>query len=114
MSSGSNVARASAGMAVGTVLSRLTGFGRLLLVAATIGTALNADLFNNANTVPNASSYTITNTSSYPYTYTSSYAPSHPSSYASSYASSHPCSYASSHPQPHPGSHAIPNSLHPL
>jgi putative peptidoglycan lipid II flippase len=49
-----NVARASAGMAVGTVLSRLTGFGRLLLVAATIGTALNADLFNNANTVPNA------------------------------------------------------------
>jgi putative peptidoglycan lipid II flippase len=54
MSSGNNVARASAGMAVGTVLSRLTGFGRLLLVAATIGTALNADLFNNANTVPNA------------------------------------------------------------
>ncbi len=54
MSSGSNVARASAGMAIGTVLSRLTGFGRLLLVAATIGTALNADLFNNANTVPNA------------------------------------------------------------
>lgn len=49
-----NVARASAGMAIGTVLSRVTGFGRLLLLAATIGTALNADLFNNANTVPNA------------------------------------------------------------
>lgn len=49
-----NVARASAGMAIGTVVSRLTGFGRLLLLAATIGTALNADLFNNANTVPNA------------------------------------------------------------
>ena len=51
---GRNVARASAFMAVGTVLSRLTGFGRLLLLAATIGTALNADLFNNSNTVPNA------------------------------------------------------------
>ena len=49
-----DVARASAWMALGTIVSRLTGFGRLLLVAATIGTALNADLFNNANTVPNA------------------------------------------------------------
>ena len=49
-----NVARASAGMAIGTVVSRVTGFGRLLMLAATIGTALNADLFNNANTVPNA------------------------------------------------------------
>lgn len=49
-----NVARASAGMAIATVVSRLTGFSRLLMLAATIGTALNADLFNNANTVPNA------------------------------------------------------------
>ncbi len=54
MAEGTNVARASAWMALGTIVSRLTGFGRLLMVAATIGTALNADLFNNANTVPNA------------------------------------------------------------
>ena len=52
--SGSRVARASAWMALGTIVSRVTGFGRLLLVAATIGTALNADLFNNANSVPTA------------------------------------------------------------
>lgn len=49
-----DVARASAWMALGTIVSRLTGFVRLLLVAATIGTALDADLFNNANTIPNA------------------------------------------------------------
>ncbi|MGJ9413989.1 murein biosynthesis integral membrane protein MurJ [Aeromicrobium sp. CF4.19] len=49
-----DVARASAWMALGTIASRLTGFVRLLLLAATIGTALNADLFNIANTIPNA------------------------------------------------------------
>jgi putative peptidoglycan lipid II flippase len=41
-------------MALGTVVSRLTGFARLYLLAFTIGTQLDADLFNNANTVPNA------------------------------------------------------------
>jgi putative peptidoglycan lipid II flippase len=41
-------------MALGTVVSRVTGFARLLLIAFTIGTALDADLFNNANTIPNA------------------------------------------------------------
>ena len=41
-------------MALGTVVSRITGFVRLLLIAFTIGTLLDADLFNNANTIPNA------------------------------------------------------------
>lgn len=50
----SNVARASAWMALGTIVSRLTGFVRLFLIAAAIGLLLNADLFNNANTFPNA------------------------------------------------------------
>ena len=41
-------------MALGTVVSRITGFFRMLLIAFTIGTLLDADLFNNANTIPNA------------------------------------------------------------
>jgi putative peptidoglycan lipid II flippase len=49
-----DLARSSAWMALGTVVSRVTGFVRLLLIAFTIGTALDADLFNNANTIPNA------------------------------------------------------------
>ncbi|MRJ75664.1 murein biosynthesis integral membrane protein MurJ [Aeromicrobium sp. SMF47] len=48
------VARASAWMALGTVISRVTGFGRLILLAWVIGVALNADLFEAANTIPNA------------------------------------------------------------
>ncbi len=48
------IARSSAWMALGTVVSRITGFVRLLLIAFTIGTLLDADLFNNANTIPNA------------------------------------------------------------
>ncbi|HUP99944.1 MAG TPA: murein biosynthesis integral membrane protein MurJ [Aeromicrobium sp.] len=48
-----DVARSSAWMALGTVVSRLTGFARLYLLAFTIGTHLDADLFNNANTIPN-------------------------------------------------------------
>ncbi|MGA8987100.1 murein biosynthesis integral membrane protein MurJ [Aeromicrobium sp.] len=47
------VARASAWMALGTTVSRLTGFLRAGLLAAVIGTALNADLFDIANTIPN-------------------------------------------------------------
>ncbi|MFT4298278.1 MAG: murein biosynthesis integral membrane protein MurJ [Aeromicrobium sp.] len=50
----SRVARASAWMALGTVVSRLTGFLRALLLIWAIGTGLNGDIFNNANTVPNA------------------------------------------------------------
>jgi putative peptidoglycan lipid II flippase len=40
-------------MALGTIVSRLTGFARLYLLAFTIGSHLDADLFNNANTIPN-------------------------------------------------------------
>ncbi|MDX6278331.1 MAG: putative peptidoglycan lipid flippase [Nocardioidaceae bacterium] len=47
------VAKASAWMALGTIVSRLTGFLRAGLLAAVIGTQLNADLFDIANTIPN-------------------------------------------------------------
>jgi putative peptidoglycan lipid II flippase len=45
---------ASAVMAAGTVLSRLTGFVRAALIIAAIGKALDADLFTQANTIPNS------------------------------------------------------------
>ncbi|MCW2747620.1 MAG: mviN, partial [Nocardioidaceae bacterium] len=45
---------ASAWMALGTVVSRLTGFIRAALILVVLGTALNADIFTGANTVPNA------------------------------------------------------------
>jgi len=44
---------ASAAMASGTVVSRLTGFVRNAMLVAAIGTELHADVFNIANTVPN-------------------------------------------------------------
>ena len=40
-------------MAAGTVVSRLSGFVRSTLLAAALGTALHADVFNIANTIPN-------------------------------------------------------------
>lgn len=40
-------------MAAGTVVSRLSGFLRLTLLAAALGVGLHADIFNIANTVPN-------------------------------------------------------------
>ncbi len=43
----------SAVMAAGTVVSRLSGFVRSALLAAALGTALHADVFTIANTVPN-------------------------------------------------------------
>ncbi|GAA1745800.1 hypothetical protein GCM10009710_27310 [Aeromicrobium alkaliterrae] len=52
--SGADVTRASAWMALGTLVSRITGFLRALLLIWAIGTGLNGDIFNNANTVPNA------------------------------------------------------------
>jgi len=52
--SGADVARASAWMALGTLVSRVTGFLRALLLIWAIGTGLNGDIFNSANTVPNA------------------------------------------------------------
>lgn len=48
-----SVGRSSAVMAVGTVLSRLTGFGRDIVLIWAIGTAVFADTYNVANTVPN-------------------------------------------------------------
>ena len=51
---GQTLARASAWMALGTVFSRLTGFLRIALLAWVIGVSLNADLFDAANSIPNA------------------------------------------------------------
>ncbi|KRC65353.1 hypothetical protein ASE12_11635 [Aeromicrobium sp. Root236] len=48
------IARASAWMALGTVVSRVTGLLRAVLLAAAIGTQANADLFDIANTIPNS------------------------------------------------------------
>ncbi|MGH8868709.1 MAG: murein biosynthesis integral membrane protein MurJ [Actinomycetes bacterium] len=48
-----SLVRASATMAVGTVLSRLTGFVRNAVVVAAIGSLVFADTYNLANTVPN-------------------------------------------------------------
>ena len=41
-------------MALGTIVSRLTGFLRALLLIWAIGTSLDADLFDSANSVPNS------------------------------------------------------------
>ncbi|WKN48533.1 murein biosynthesis integral membrane protein MurJ [Nocardioides sp. Arc9.136] len=43
----------SAVMAAGTVVSRLSGYVRTLLLAAALGNVLHADVFNIANTIPN-------------------------------------------------------------
>lgn len=43
----------SAVMAAGTIMSRLSGFVRGILLAAALGVGLHADVFNIANTVPN-------------------------------------------------------------
>jgi putative peptidoglycan lipid II flippase len=48
------IARASAWMALGTIVSRVTGLLRAVLLAAAIGTQLNGDLFDIANTIPNS------------------------------------------------------------
>lgn len=44
----------SAFMALGTIISRITGFFRGMLIIAALGIGLNADVFTGANTVPNA------------------------------------------------------------
>lgn len=48
-----NVLSSSAVMAAGTVVSRLSGFVRNAMLAAALGTALHADIFTIANTLPN-------------------------------------------------------------
>lgn len=45
--------RASGIMAIGTILSRITGFFRAILAVAVLGTALLADSYNVANTMQN-------------------------------------------------------------
>ncbi|MGD9959882.1 murein biosynthesis integral membrane protein MurJ [Nocardioides sp.] len=40
-------------MAAGTVVSRLSGYVRSVLLVAALGSALHADIFNIANTIPN-------------------------------------------------------------
>ena len=45
--------RASGIMALGTIISRVTGFIRGILIVAVLGTALLADTYNVANTMPN-------------------------------------------------------------
>jgi putative peptidoglycan lipid II flippase len=47
------VLSSSAVMAAGTVVSRLSGFVRSMLLAAALGTQLHADVFTIANTIPN-------------------------------------------------------------
>ena len=47
-----SILSSSAVMAAGTVVSRLSGLVRNTLLAAALGTALHADLFNIANTIP--------------------------------------------------------------
>src|SRR5699024_6736387 len=49
-----NIARASMWMTLGTAFSRATGLLRLLMLFWAIGGVLNADIFNNANNIPNA------------------------------------------------------------
>ncbi len=50
----SRLLSAGAVMAAGTVVSRLTGFLRAALVLAALGKSLDADVFTQANTVPNS------------------------------------------------------------
>jgi len=45
--------RASGVMALGTIISRITGFIRGILIVAVLGTTLLADSYNVANTLPN-------------------------------------------------------------
>ncbi|MGQ0467118.1 MAG: murein biosynthesis integral membrane protein MurJ [Sporichthyaceae bacterium] len=48
-----SLTKSSALMATGTIASRITGFGRDLVMVWAIGTAVFADAYNVANTVPN-------------------------------------------------------------
>jgi len=48
-----DVFRASGIMALGTIVSRITGFIRGILIVAVLGTVLLADTYNVANTMPN-------------------------------------------------------------
>lgn len=49
----SSILTSGAVMAAGTIFSRMSGFLRSALLAAALGPALHADIFNIANTIPN-------------------------------------------------------------
>ena len=53
MSTDDALVRSSATMAIGTIISRVTGLIRGLLLVAVLGTALLGDTYNVANTMPN-------------------------------------------------------------
>ena len=51
---GTSLARSTGSMAIGTLLSRVTGFLRTFVFVFALGTASLANAYNNANTLPNA------------------------------------------------------------
>jgi putative peptidoglycan lipid II flippase len=51
---GSSLARSTGSMAVGTLLSRVTGFLRTLVFVIALGTTSLGNAYNTANTIPNA------------------------------------------------------------
>ncbi len=53
----SSLVRSSAGMAAGTLASRVTGFLRTFVFVAALGTGNLADAYNNSNTLPNTVYY---------------------------------------------------------
>jgi putative peptidoglycan lipid II flippase len=53
----SSLVRSGAGMAVGTLASRVTGFLRTLVLVYAIGTSKLGNAYNNANTLPNTVYY---------------------------------------------------------
>ena len=53
----SSLVRSGAGMAVGTLVSRGTGFLRTIILAAALGTSFLGNAYNNANTLPNTVYY---------------------------------------------------------
>jgi putative peptidoglycan lipid II flippase len=52
-----NLVRSGAGMAVGTLVSRATGFLRTLVLVYAVGTGALGNAYNNANTLPNTVYY---------------------------------------------------------
>ena len=51
---GTSLARSTGSMAMGTLISRITGFLRTFVFVFALGTATLANVYNNANTLPNA------------------------------------------------------------
>jgi len=51
---GTGLARSTGSMAMGTLISRITGFLRTFVFVFALGTATLANAYNNANTLPNA------------------------------------------------------------